>query len=145
MPTFCQKNVHSLKNTLFSCPYFVKKTSILSKTPSSQVFFFIFHVKPNAVMPIFGENNVNSVTTTLYYGPKKSIGCPFSLSRFFTKKITAVMPLFCPKKHPFSKKHAALTPIFFKNRYVYYLKKQTGIMSFFSAFSNNYCSHSNIL
>ena len=120
MPTFCQKNVHSLKNTLFSCPYFVKKTSILSKTPSSQVFFFIFHVKPNAVMPIFGENNVNSVTTTLDYGPKKSIGCPFFLH--FSRKNHYCHALILPKKHPFSKKHAAFTPIFFKNRYVYYLK-----------------------
>ena len=35
-------------------------------------------------MPIFGPENVNSVKTTLYYGPKMSIECPF-----FQKK--------CPK------------------------------------------------
>ena len=64
---FCQKNVHSLKNTvllyhffkifmnpLLYCPYLVKKSSILSK---------------------------------LYYGPKKSIGCPFL--PIFHEKITA--------------------------------------------------------
>ena len=28
MPIFCRKNVHSLKNTMLSCPYFVEKTSI---------------------------------------------------------------------------------------------------------------------
>jgi len=28
-------------------------------------------------MPIFGPENVNSVKTTLYYGPKKSIECHF--------------------------------------------------------------------
>ena len=42
MPTFCQKNVHSLKKTLISCPYFVRKTSILSKTQCSYVIFFQF-------------------------------------------------------------------------------------------------------
>ena len=54
MPIFCRKNVHSLKNTLFS-----------------------FHEKPPAVKPIYGQKSLNSVKTTLYYGPKKSKGYPF--------------------------------------------------------------------
>ena len=29
-------------------------------------------------MHIFGQKNVNSVKNTLYFGPKKSIGCIFS-------------------------------------------------------------------
>ena len=52
MPTFCQKNVHSLKNTvpscqfffnflmrnpLFSCSYLVKKSAILSKKLLSKI------------------------------------------------------------------------------------------------------------
>ena len=40
MPMYCRKNVHSLKNTMLSFPYFVKKTFILSKTRCSPVFFF---------------------------------------------------------------------------------------------------------
>ena len=40
MPIYCRKNVHSLKNTMLSFPYFVKKTLILSKTRCSSVLFF---------------------------------------------------------------------------------------------------------
>ena len=61
MTIFCQKNVHSVKNTVLLCH-----------------FFQIFHEKPPAVMPTFGHNDVDSVKTTLYYGPKNSIGCLFS-------------------------------------------------------------------
>ena len=39
MPIFCQENVHSRKNTLLSYPYFVEKTSNLSKTRCSHVNF----------------------------------------------------------------------------------------------------------
>ena len=51
-------------------------------------------------MHMIGKKNVNSVKTTLYYGPKKSIGCPFfPISH---EKITALMSIFCQKR-PFSK------------------------------------------
>ena len=71
-------------------------------------------------MPIFGPK-------PLYYGPKKSIGCPFfSISH---EKITALMPILCqqnfhskktpcshvhilPKKHRFSKKDSAFISFF---------------------------------
>ena len=90
------KKVHSLKIKLLSCPYFVRKTSILSKTQCSHVIFFqIFHEKSHAVKPIFGQINVNSVKNTLYYLSKKSIWCPF-LPIFLEKK-TALMPIFCQK------------------------------------------------
>ena len=92
LPYFVKKKVHSLKNTLLLCPYFVKKLSILSKTMLPCHFFQIFHEKPPAVMPIFGQKNVNSVKITLYYGPKKSIGCPFF--PIFHEKISALMPIF---------------------------------------------------
>ena len=75
MARFCQKNLHSLKNTMLSCN-----------------FFQIFHEKPPSVMPIFGKKNVNSVITTLQYGTKKSIGCPFF--RYFTKKSLLSCPYF---------------------------------------------------
>ena len=59
MPTFCQKIIHSLKNTLLH--------SIL----------FNFNEKTTDVMPIVVPKNLISVKTTLLYGQKKSIGCPF--------------------------------------------------------------------
>ena len=58
-------------------------------------FFQIFHKKPHPTMPIFGQKNVNFVKTTLYYGPKKSKGCPFF--PIFHDKISTLMPIFCQK------------------------------------------------
>ena len=47
-------------------------------------------------MHMIGQKNVNSVKTTLYYGPKKSIGCPFfPISH---EKNTAFMSIFCQKR-----------------------------------------------
>ena len=46
MPIFCKKkHVNFLKNTLISCPYFVEKTSKISKTQYSHVIFFRFVIK----------------------------------------------------------------------------------------------------
>ena len=100
------------KKSLLSCPYFikntsillkhtalipilVKKTSILSKTRRSHVFFFFkFFMKNSCCRAHDWSKNVNSVKTTLYSGPKKSIWCPFFL---FLTKITALMSIFCQK------------------------------------------------
>ena len=63
---FFFKNVHSLINKPLSCPYFVQKTSMLSKTRCSHVIFFqICHEKPSAVMHIFGQKT--SILSKLYY------------------------------------------------------------------------------
>ena len=56
---FCQKNVHSVKNTL-PCH-----------------FFLVFYEKSPAVKPIFGKKNVGFVKIALYVGSKKLIGCSF--------------------------------------------------------------------
>ena len=102
-----------MKKSLLSCSYFikntsillkhtalipilVKKTSILSKTRCSHVFFFFkFFIKNSCCRAHDWSKNVNSVKTTLYSGPKKSIWCPFFL--FLTKKNTALMSIFCQK------------------------------------------------
>ena len=87
IPIFYQKYVYSLKikNKLLSSPCFVKKTSIHSKTLCSHVICFqVFYEKPPAAKLIFGQKNVNSVKITLYFGSKKSIGCPYFL--IFTGK-----------------------------------------------------------
>ena len=39
MPIFCQKNVNSLKNTLLSCPYYVKKYLFFRKHDTLMFFF----------------------------------------------------------------------------------------------------------
>ena len=77
MSIFCEKNVHSLKNTVLSCHSFQ-----------------IFHEKPNSVMPIFVKKNVNSVINTLQYGTKSQQDSLFS---DFHEKIIALMPIFCQK------------------------------------------------
>ena len=84
MPIFYQKNVYSLKHTMLSSPHFVKKTSILSKTQCSHVIFFKFFMKNPQFHAHIWPNNFNSVKTTLYFGPKKIIGCPSFL--VFTEK-----------------------------------------------------------
>ena len=61
-----QKNVLSLKNTLLSCPYFVIKTYILTKTVLSCSFFHVFHEKLPRCHAYIWSKNVNSVETILW-------------------------------------------------------------------------------
>ena len=93
MPVFCKKN------TLLSCSYFVKKTSILSKARCSHVIFFKFSWKtPFYHMP-YQVKNVNSVKTTLYGLWAKEVNrMPFF--PIFHKKTTAFMPIFCHPTKP---------------------------------------------
>ena len=100
VPIFCQKNIKSLKNTLLSCPCFIKQASILSKTRCSHVIFSNFSLKSLPVRPIFGKKNVNSVKTKLYYRPNRSLG--HLIWSEFTGKITALMHIFYQKRQ-FSK------------------------------------------
>ena len=118
------KNVQSLKTTLFPWPYFVKKTSILSKTRCSHVFLKFFMKNPLLSCP---SKNVISVKTTLYYEPKRRQKALFPI---FHEKIIALMPIFCKiisslykphyshvhilsKKQIFSQKHCTLMPFSF--------------------------------
>ena len=56
MSIFYENIVRSLKNILISCLYFVKKTSIFSKTRFSHVILFqLFHENPPVFMPIIGK------------------------------------------------------------------------------------------
>ena len=76
---FCQKNVHSLKNTLFSRAYLVRKTSIFSKTLCSHVNFFKIFIK-NPLLPCLYlvKKNINSVKALLYFWPKSQQDALFS-------------------------------------------------------------------
>ena len=106
------KNVHSVKKHTAVKPIFCRKTSILSKTRCSHFICFKFSWKTPAVMPIFGHKSLNSVKTTLYYRPKKSIGYPFFFP-IFHKKILLSCPYFV-KKHPFLKNTQLSCPYFVK-------------------------------
>ena len=77
MPIFCQKNVHSHKNTLLSYH-----------------FFSIFHEKPPIVMPQFGQKTA-ILTKLLYIMGEKSQQDPFFPD--FYEKITVLMTIFCQK------------------------------------------------
>ena len=80
------KNVYSLENLVLSCHF----SQIFSwKTPCS----FPYLLK-----------NINSVKTTQYYGPKKSIGYHFF---WFFKKKSQLQSHICPKKCPLSYRHTA--------------------------------------
>ena len=61
-------------------------------------------------MPIFGQINFNYVTTTLYYGPKKLIGCP--LFSIYMKKSLLSCPYFA-KKNAHSLKNTLLSRPYF--------------------------------
>ena len=95
---------------MLSCPYFVKKKSILSKTQCSHVIFFNFLWKIPYCHAHIWSKNVNSVKTTLYYGPTKSIGCPFF--PIFHEKIPALMTIFC-QKNVHSLKNKLLSCLYF--------------------------------
>ena len=107
--------------------------SILSETLCSYVNFFKIFIKNPLLSCPYLIKNVNSIKTTLYYEPKKSIWCPFfPISH---EKIIAFMPIFC-KKRPFSKKHAALKSRFcHKNGHS--LKNTVLLCHFFKFFMTN--------
>ena len=98
------KNVHPLKNSVFS--YHV---------------FQFFYKKLPALMPIIGQKNINSVNTTLYYGPKKLVLRKNKCSHAhivkklpFSKKHTAPVPIFC-QKNVHSVKNVVFSCHFFSN------------------------------
>ena len=127
MPIFCQKNVHSLKNTILPCPYFVKKRPFSQNHCAlMSLFFQIFHEKPPALMPIFGQKNVHSVKTTPYYGPRKSI--VWTEPIFCRKNVHSLKKtvLLCQLKKNHEKPPAVM-PIFDKKTSI--LSKQHYIMS----------------
>ena len=100
MPVFCQKTSILQKTPCSHAHISSKNVNSLKKLCSHIISLQIYDEKPYAVIPIFGQKNVNSVKTAQYYGPKKVNKMPtFSI---FHEKIPALMPIFC-KKRPFSK------------------------------------------
>ena len=130
MPIFCQKNVNSLKKTLLSCPYFVKKMSSSKNTVLPFLFFQIFHKKTLCChaqvwleerqfchndtillakkinrMPFFSDFELKNHSSHAHFLSKK---------RQFSKKHNALMPTFC-QKNVHSLKNIVPSCYFFKN------------------------------
>ena len=85
---FKKKNVRSLK-THYSHDHFVEKTYILSELRN---IVLLCQLKKNMKNPLLScpwSKNVNSVKTTLYYEPKKSVWRPFF--PIYHEKIIALM------------------------------------------------------
>ena len=114
-----------MKKSMLSRAYFDKKISILKKHVAMPIFFFkftlskycalmsfisIFLWKTSSCHPYDWLKNVNSVKTTLYNGPKNSIGCIFSN---FTKKWVILWQYFV-KTRPFSENQTVLIFIFYQ-------------------------------
>ena len=74
-------------------PHFEVQSQIYSARVTARVQ--TFYEKSPAVTPIFEQKTVNSVKITLFFGSKKSKGCPFV--PIFHRKITSLMPIFCTK------------------------------------------------
>ena len=89
------------KNYAALMPIFCQKTFILSRIHCSHVIFFHFSMKNLLSIPYLVKNT--SILSKLpYIMGQKSYRMPF-FSWYFTKKISALMPIFF-KKRKFSKK-----------------------------------------
>ena len=111
MPIFCPLS----KNTLLSCPYFVKKTSTFSKTRCSHVIFSNFSWKsPCCHAHIRSKKRHICQNYTILWAKKVNRVLFFFQKRPFPKKQTALMPIFCPK-NVYSLKNTVLTCNFFPN------------------------------
>ena len=107
--------------------YFIEKRPFFKKTPCTHAYIlpkkrplsqkynylmsFLSKFLPFAATPLFGQKNVNSVKTTLYYRPKKS-GCLFFL--IFQEIINSLVPIFCQENVLSPKNLTTVMPIFCK-------------------------------
>ena len=102
MPIFCQKYVHFLKIMVLSCHCF----NYFIKNPKMSWLYWV-------------QKNVKSLNTTQYYGPKKSIRCPFFSD--YSRKNHYSHAHGLSKKRPLFKKHTVLMLIIWQKN-VNYLK-----------------------
>ena len=112
MPTFCQENVHFIKITLLSCPYFVKKRPFSQKYIALMSFFYTFPWKTSKCQSHLVKNTRQLCQNYPILWAKKGNRLPF-LSGYFTKKsllscqyfvkirlfskINALISIFCQK------------------------------------------------
>ena len=98
-------NVRSLRNTMLSCTYLVKKRPFSQKHGS---FISNFAWKTPCCHTHTWSKNINSANTTLLYGPKKSIR--WSFIRYFTKKSMLACPYFIKNTSILSKSTLLSSP-----------------------------------
>ena len=99
---------------------FSKKRPFSQSQTALMKFFDFFMKNPQMSCPYLVQKYVNSLNTTLYYEPKKSIGCLF-FSLPFLKKISLISCSCFVKKRPLFKKHRPLMPMYCQKN-VNYLK-----------------------
>ena len=115
-----------MKNPLLSCPYLVKKTTILSKLhfifyygskkSIRYPFFSDFSRKISALIPIYCQENVLSLKNKMLSFPYSVRKCQFSQNTMFSspffqynnEKPPAVMPIFGQKTSNLSKTHSIM-------------------------------------
>ena len=93
------KNRPFSKNHWFLCPYYVKKTSILTKTNCSNTIFINFFIK-NSLSSYLDLVKKTSILSKLHIMTKKVNRMSFFF-RYFTTKI-------CSNAHIFSKKKTSI-------------------------------------
>ena len=104
------KNLHSPKNTMFSYPYLIKKSSILWKTQCSHVIFSIFFSKNQQLLcPYLVKKRQFCQNYTILWA-KKVNRMPFFSD--FPRKNNNSHAHILSTKRPFYKKHTFLMPIF---------------------------------
>ena len=95
MPIFCQQNVYSLKTQRSHVHILSKNINSLKKSALIS-FFQIYHEKPPAFIPIFGQKKRQFCENYTTLWAKNVNRVPF-FSPIFHEKITAVMPIFGKK------------------------------------------------
>ena len=126
-----QKDVHSLKNTLLSCPYFVEKTSILSKTLYSHIIFLTFKWKIPCCHAHIWSKNHRFCQNYIILWVKKGNRMLF-FSRFFREKSPLPCPYFVKKTSILEKNALLSSPYFITKRPV--SQKCCALMSLFQIF-----------
>ena len=146
MPIFCQENVHSRKNTLLSYPYFVEKTSNLSKTRCSHVNFCSnFTWKTSCSSPYLVIKRQLCQNYTLLWAQKvNNMLFFFAISHkkyplswpYFVKNVHSLKNTRCSHARILQKNHTALMLIFCQKN-VYSLKSTMLSCYFFQIFMEN--------
>ena len=125
MPMLFQKDVHSLKNTLLSCPYFVE-------TFKSKTHFCHAHI---------WSNNCQFCRNYIILWIKKVNRMLFFFFWLFTEKTTLSCPYFVKKTSTFEKIHCSQVHILSKN---IQSLKNTALMSVFQIFTKTPCCQAHI-
>ena len=132
------KKVHSLKNTLLLCPFFVKKRSF-SKTRWSHVIFIKFSWKTRCCNSDIWSKNVNSVKTILWAIKVNRIYFLYD----FHQIIPALMPKFCQKNVHSLKNHLSYAHIL--SKVLSFSQKQcVSCIFFFKFVRKTSCCHAHI-